>query len=80
MLSDGRRKAVQTGIPDRSQPEEIEMRFPSQTKPVTRAATGSRDASAAVTLSDCCGAGQCCVGACFFGKCAGVCVPNIGQC
>lgn len=56
------------------------MKLPSQTNPVARFATVGRDASAGVRLSDCCGAGQCCVGACFFGKCAGVCVPNLGQC
>ena len=56
------------------------MKFPTQAKPVARAGNRSRDESAGVGASDCCGAGKCCVGACVFGNCAGACVPNLGQC
>ncbi|MEP9386554.1 hypothetical protein [Mesorhizobium sp. KR9-304] len=58
------------------------MKLPSQAKPVARQLSKALDRSAALSPSDCCGAGRCCVGAClpFGGGCAGVCVPNIGQC
>jgi hypothetical protein len=56
------------------------MRFPSQAKPVARQMSKALDRSATLAASDCCGAGKCCIGACLFGNCAGVCVPNIGQC
>ena len=56
------------------------MKFPNQSRPVARQASAGKDATAGVLPSDCCGAGQCCVGACLFGKCLGVCVPNLGQC
>lgn len=58
------------------------MKLPIQANPVARAGNRSRDETAGIAPSDCCGAGRCCVGAClpFGGGCAGVCVPNIGQC
>ena len=56
------------------------MKFPTQARPVARQFNKARDNSAAITPSDCCGSGQCCLGACLFGTCVGVCVPNIGQC
>jgi hypothetical protein len=56
------------------------MKFPIQAKPVARQMNKGRDETSGIVPSDCCGAGQCCIGACLFGRCAGVCVPNIGQC
>lgn len=58
------------------------MRMPLQSRPADRKARMSAVSENGLTQSDCCGPGQCCVGACipFVGKCAGVCVPNIGQC
>lgn len=59
------------------------MRMPVQAKPVDRQAGFTRrNEEKGLTQSDCCGSGQCCVGACIpiLNKCAGVCVPNIGQC
>ena len=57
------------------------MKSPVQARPVERRSLSARGASKGVTQSDCCGSGKCCVGACLpFVGCAGVCVPNIGQC
>jgi len=56
------------------------MKLPNQAKPVARFTTSEKDRTAAVLPSDCCGAGECCLGTCLFGKCVGACVPNIGQC
>jgi hypothetical protein len=59
------------------------MKMPVQAKPVDRQASfARRNEDSGLTQSDCCGSGKCCVGACLpFGLgCAGVCVPNIGQC
>lgn len=56
------------------------MKFPMQAKPVARNSSPTRDETSRIAASDCCGAGQCCIGACLFGHCAGACVPNIGQC
>lgn len=57
------------------------MKSPVQAKPVERYAKSTQHTTKGVTQSDCsCGSGGCCVGACVFGYCAGVCVPNLGQC
>jgi hypothetical protein len=58
------------------------MRMPIQARPVDRKARTSGINENGLTQSDCCGAGQCCLGGCvpFLNKCAGICVPNIGQC
>ncbi len=55
------------------------MMLPLQARPVARRSTRQAFAGG-VTPSDCCGAGECCLGTCFFGRCIGGCVPNIGQC
>ena len=56
------------------------MKSPIQSKPVERNSIAAQQKNG-VTQSDCCGSGKCCVGACLpFVGCAGVCVPNIGQC
>jgi len=74
------RRQHPTGIPSLVIREETFMKFPTQARPVARAFSQAKDTSASVVPSDCCGAGKCCLGACLFGNCAGVCVPNIGQC
>jgi hypothetical protein len=58
------------------------MRYPMQAKPVMRRSMTASLLTTGVRQSDCCGSGQCCVGACipFLNTCAGVCVPNVGQC
>lgn len=57
------------------------MKSPVQSKPVERNAVLAEQKNNGVTQSDCCGTGKCCVGACLpWVGCAGVCVPNIGQC
>ncbi|MBO0902095.1 hypothetical protein [Jiella sonneratiae] len=58
------------------------MRTPNLARPVERRPAGMARSASGVGQSDCCGSGQCCVGACipFVNKCAGICVPNIGQC
>jgi hypothetical protein len=66
------------------------MTLPNQHAPVERLASGVQTGAVnsagtkpeGIMPSDCCGPGRCCVGACLpFGLgCAGVCVPNIGQC
>jgi len=59
------------------------MKIPTQTKSVDRriAATRISPDAKGILPSDCCGAGKCCVGACLpFVGCAGICVPNLGQC
>jgi hypothetical protein len=58
------------------------MKSPIQAKPVERALHCAERTDRGLTQSDCCGAGKCCVGGCipFLNTCAGVCVPNIGQC
>jgi len=56
------------------------MKSPVQAKPVDRSLKSAQRSDNGLTQSDCCGAGKCCVGACVFGYCAGVCVPNLGQC
>ncbi len=56
------------------------MKLPSQARPVARLASQQR-IGGGISPSDCsCGSGGCCVGTCAFGKCLGVCVPNVGQC
>ena len=57
------------------------MKSPIQSKPVERNSITAQQKNG-VTQSDCCGSGKCCVGGCipFLNTCAGVCVPNIGQC
>jgi hypothetical protein len=56
------------------------MKSPIQSKPVERNSIIAQQKNG-VTQSDCCGSGKCCVGACLpWVGCAGVCVPNIGQC
>ncbi len=67
--------------------KEIVMRMPRQEKSVNRQMSATvRDATTispnkGIRPSDCCGDGKCCVGACLpFVGCAGLCVPNIGQC
>jgi len=59
---------------------EITMNLPKQSAPVKRNASVSNMQTKGIAPSDCCGSSGCCVGACVFGHCAGVCVPNLGQC
>jgi hypothetical protein len=57
------------------------MKLPNQTTPVVRTLSLTGAMLQGVMPSDCCGSGKCCVGACLpFVGCAGICVPNIGQC
>jgi hypothetical protein len=58
------------------------MKMPVQAKPVERRPSVARsNESKGVFQSDsCCGPAACCVGACAFGNCLGVCIPNVGQC
>lgn len=56
------------------------MRTPNLARPIQRMAVIALQSADGVRQSDCCGGGQCCLGTCLFGKCIGVCVPNIGQC
>jgi hypothetical protein len=63
--------------------KDYSMNLPTQSAPVARIAVKPDvTPSAGIAPSDCCGAGKCCVGAClpFGAGCAGICVPNIGQC
>jgi hypothetical protein len=57
------------------------MNMPKQAHPISRGVATAAFQVKGIAPSDCsCGSRGCCVGACVFGFCAGVCVPNLGQC
>jgi len=61
------------------------MRSPVQAKPVQRQSIARCAENNGIRQSDACCGANCCAGACITGPfgishCAGVCVPNLGQC
>lgn len=61
------------------------MKFPIQAKPVERQSSSNNVGKGSIHQSDACCGANCCAGACITGPfgishCAGVCVPNLGQC
>ena len=48
------------------------MKLPTQSKPIARQQSQTRNEATGIVPSDCCGPGKCCAGPCLFGYCGGI--------